>query len=697
MVADDDPAVRLLCEQSLGDAAGFEVASYADGTAILEAIDQRQPDIILLDVEMPGTDGFEACREIRSSQRSMGIPVVMITGNDDPESVNRAYTLGATDFVSKPIPWAVLPHRIRYVLRATRAFSTVQQSERRIRTMLQGIPDLMFLVDQNGVVLDDFLKEVPMQGSRADQFVGQPLETLMPPRIASKAREHLRVALGNGEMQTYEHSPDDGSQHFEVRLIPQAENNALIVIRDITDRKTSEARIHRLAYYDELTSLPNRQQFHKELQRAIENAKRNESMMAILYMDLDRFKRINDTLGHSVGDMLLKSVAKRLGSCVRPADYVARGQTSGASEVQLARLGGDEFILLIVDIDDEEEIAGIATRIRAALTEPFSDGGHQFVVTPSIGISLYPEDGSDIETLLMNADTAMYQAKVAGRNCHRFYTGTMNAKSLERLDLETDLRTAIENECFSLHYQPKVDMATWAVVGVEALLRWQHLERGWVSPGRFIPIAEETGLIGPLGEWVVRQACNQLKSWHGTEFDKLSIAVNVSSEQFRQDGLVDFVLKTVWQASIFPQRLELEITESLLMQDVERTIASLRSLKEAGIRLSIDDFGTGYSSLSYLRQFPLDSLKIDRSFIKDLNEDRDDAAICAAILAMARELNLTVVAEGVEQDDQVEFLRKHGCDQIQGFLYSKPLPLDQLEEFLATRLEYTQALGKALS
>jgi len=293
----------------------------------------------------------------------------------------------------------------------------------------------------------------------------------------------------------------------------------------------------------------------------------------------------------------------------------------------------------------------------------------------------------------MNADAAMYQAKLAGRNSHRFYSGTMHAKSLERLELETDLRDAIESERLLLHYQPKIDATTEAVVGVEALLRWHHPERGWISPSRFIPIAEETGSIAMLGEWVIRQACAQLKSWQGTEFDKLSLAVNISSEQFRQSGLVNFILKTVWQTSVSPQRLELEITESLLMRDIDQTIASLRSLKEAGIRLSIDDFGTGYSSLSYLKQFPLDSLKIDRSFIRDLHEDSDDAAICAAILAMARELGLSVVAEGVELDHQVQFLRRHGCDQIQGFLYSKPLPLDQLEEFLGKKSECSWALA----
>ena len=446
----------------------------------------------------------------------------------------------------------------------------------------------------------------------------------------------MHIALAEQGMHVYEHELDGGKRHCETRLIAQDETCVLAIVRDITDRRDSEAKIHKLAYYDDLTGLPNRQQFVRNLRSAIVNAKRKDTSIAILFIDLDRFKRINDTLGHSVGDMLLNSVGQRLEHCVRASDHVARLDTQYLPDVQLARLGGDEFVVCISDIDAEEEASVVATRIAEALAAPFSFEGRQFVVTPSIGIALYPRDGDNVEDVLMSADTAMYTAKAAGRNKYRFYSHTMRTRSLERLDLEADLRTAIDNAAFCLHYQPKVDIATWAVVGVEALLRWPHPERGWVPPTEFIPLAEENGLILPLGEWVIHEACSQLKQWQNNGLDNISIAVNVSSEQFCHGDLLGTVLRIVWETAIRPQCLELEITESLLMSDVQETIATLQSFREAGFRLSVDDFGTGYSSLAYLKQFPLNSLKIDRSFVQGLHENKDDAAICAAILALAR-------------------------------------------------------------
>lgn len=680
MVADDDPTVRLLCEQSL-EPAGFNVSSFPDGATALQALSELQPDIILLDVEMPGADGFSVCQEIRARNSMTDIPIVMITGNDDTESINHAYDLGATDFVRKPIAWAVLPHRIRYLLRAKAAFTDLRHAEQKTRALLQTIPDVMLSIESNGVI-----RELVSGDSRySDSFgthAGHPLEAFFPPTVARKVREYMHIALAKGGVHVFEHDLDGSKRHCETRLIAQDENCVLAIVRDISDRREAAAKIHKLAYYDSLTGLPNRQQFVRDLRRAIANAKRKDTSIAILLIDLDRFKRINDTLGHSVGDMLLKSVAQTLENCVRASDYVARLDTQQLPNVQLARLGGDEFVILLTDINAEEEASVVATRIGDALAVPCSFEGHQVVVTPSIGIALFSRDGDNVEDLLMNADAAMYRAKADGRNKYRFYSQTMRLRSLERLELEADLRKAIDDGAFRLHYQPKVEIATWSVVGVEALLRWLHPERGWISPGQFIPLAEETGLIVQLGEWVIHKACSQLKQWQNNGLDDISIAVNVSSQQFCHGNFLDAVLRIVWEAAIRPQSLELEITESLLMSDVQKTIATLQSFRKAGLRISVDDFGTGYSSLAYLTQFPLNSLKIDRSFVQGLQENQDDAAICAAILAMARELGLKVVAEGVEYEEQLEFLRQQGCDEIQGFLYSKPLPPDQLVELL---------------
>jgi diguanylate cyclase (GGDEF)-like protein len=380
---------------------------------------------------------------------------------------------------------------------------------------------------------------------------------------------------------------------------------------------------------------------------------------------------------------LLRSVARRLERGVRAGDVVALTAERGRDEAgRIARLGGDEFVILLTDVADRAHVVRIANRIEQSLGEPFECDGHRFVVTPSIGIALCPQDGTDIEDLLVKADMAMYQAKDQGRNGHAFYGESMAVRSLGRLELEIDLRRAFENEEFQLYYQPKMDLSTGTIVGVEALLRWHHEERGWIPPDKFIPVAEETGMIVAIGDWVIRESCKQIKAWANSTLGHLSIAVNVSVQQFAREDFVEGVLRSLWQHGVKPHQLELEITESLLMRNVDGTTAALKRLGAAGMMLSIDDFGTGYSSLGYLRQFPVDALKIDRSFVKDLPESTDAAAICAAIIAMARELKLKVIAEGVETRQQIEFLRAHRCDQAQGYLISKPISAGHLEKML---------------
>jgi diguanylate cyclase (GGDEF)-like protein/PAS domain S-box-containing protein len=681
LVVDDDPTVGMLATEALR-ASDFEACVVNDGRAVIPAFERLTPDIVLLDVEMPGATGYELCEQIRARPDGAHLPIVMVTGHDDTASIARAYEAGATDFFNKPILWPVLPHRIRYMIRAHRDAHELRRSEHRNRTLLQALPDRILTVDARGVVLDHLSSEAHSTGS---DIVGRTLEEAFPPDGARMARECMQTVAGTGLPQSYEFDTGSGStgRSFEVRLRLQADATFLFIVREITERRQAEARIQYLAYYDPLTALPNRQLFVRELRRAIGAAKRTGRRVAILFIDLDRFKRINDTLGHAVGDALLQSVARRLETCVRPGDFVARDMPGGEStHVRIARLGGDEFVILLADLEDPQQSARVATRVRHALAEPFTSGGHQFVVTPSIGISVFPDHGTEIEDLLVKADMAMYEAKDQGRNRHNYYRNTTSGRSFERLDLENDLRTAIEAADVTLHYQPKVDVRSGAVDAVEALLRWHHPTRGWLSPSTFIPLAEETGLIRPLGDLVIRKACEQLRGWASQGLGHLCVSVNVSTPQFASEDFVDSVLRTVREYDIEPQRLELEITESLLMRNVEEVIASLVRLRNAGIRLSIDDFGTGYSSLGYLKQFPVDTLKIDRSFVKDLHVSSDDAAICAAIIAMARELNLTTVAEGVEVVEQFEFLRRHGCHQIQGFLFSKPLPAAQLEELV---------------
>jgi diguanylate cyclase (GGDEF)-like protein len=686
LVADDDPTVLALSATTL-QVAGFDSVSFPDGPAVLEEFDHIDPDLVLLDIEMPGMDGLNICRNLKARESGKNTPIVMITGRGDAEAVDQAFAAGAQDFINKPISWPVLPHRIRQVLRARDTLQEVKATDSRSSALLRAIPDLIFVLSADGRVLDYLSGPRPESTTLPADYEGGSMAGLLPPTVVRKARKFIAIALATKEPQVFDHSLYNNQRFFETRLFAQNENTVLAIVREITARKKSEAKIHHLAYHDNLTGLPNRQFFAKRLRQAIQFARENKQKLAALYLDLDRFKRINDTLGHGVGDALLKAVAKRLDRCVRGDDSVARFDTDGANSVKLARLGGDEFVILLEDIDDEEQVSGVANRIRKALAAPFKYKGHQFIITPSIGIAIFPDDSREKDELLMNADTAMYQAKSAGRNNYCFYSGTMNRRSLDRLDMETELQRAIRNQLFNIHYQPKVTLANFRTVGVEALLRWHHPEKGWISPSQFIPLAEETGLIVPLGAWVVEQACKQLRDWQEAGLSDISIAINVSSEQFCHGDLLNSVLSTVESTGILARSLELEITESLLMKNVEETVSALRTFKEAGIRISVDDFGTGYSSLSYLKQFPLDSLKIDRSFVQDLHNNNDDAAICAAILAMAKELGLSVVAEGVEFEEQLDFLRKHGCDQIQGFFISKPLPPDELKAFVLATVD----------
>jgi diguanylate cyclase (GGDEF)-like protein len=679
LIADDDPLIGTLATETLQQ-AGSDVTFVSDGNILLAAFDRCRPDVLLLDVEMPGINGFDLCAQIRKRPGGAHLPIVMVTGHEDTASIARAYAAGATDFIVKPIHWPVLPYRLGFMVRANETTRDLRRSEQRNNALLQAFPDWMLVVNARGQVIERISGSAEPAGAL---LPGTTIEEIVPADTARKARECMQAAAGTGKPQTFEfqYGKDDEQKAYEVRLQHQADHTFLFVVRDITERRRTEARIQYLAYYDTLTGLPNRQLFVRELRRAIRSGERRKSRMAILFIDLDRFKRINDTLGHAVGDALLQSVARRLETCVRPADFVARAAPDDDQAfARIARLGGDEFVLLLTDIQNRDQITTVATRVRHALAEPFTSEGHQFVVTPSIGISLYPEDGTEIEDLLVKADMAMYEAKDQGRNQHAFANNAEGTVLLDRLDLENDLHNAIGTSQITLHYQPKVDAHTGAVGSVESLLRWNHPKRGWISPGTFIPLAEETGIMLRLGDWVIHEACRQISAWADSHLGNLCVSVNVSTMQFARADFVDSVLRAVEKHRIKPQHLELEITESLLMREIKEVISSLRRLRDSGIRISIDDFGTGYSSLGYLKQFPVDSLKIDRSFVKDLLISSDDAAICSAIIAMARELKLTTVAEGVEVVEQLEFLRGQGCDQIQGFLFSKPLPAAQLAE-----------------
>ncbi|MEM9172567.1 MAG: EAL domain-containing protein [Pseudomonadota bacterium] len=696
LIVDDEATIRLMTRRFL-EHADFMVVDADSGEAAKAEIARIDPDIILLDVDMPGMDGYELTRWIRRNPSTRFTPIVMITGREDPESVDAAYEVGATDFIVKPIAWPVLSHRVRYILRGSQTQLALRESHSRVRAIIAALPDRLFSVDNQGQVIGDDKTLLNFDNVTTTTSIQSGSWSLFEHALRQQIERVVKDSIGNvlNSDDAHEHAislPDEHNQmrHFEVRLVKQTPKLGLAVVRDVTQQKVAVNRIHQLAYYDALTGLPNRQYFSSELKNCMGNAKTRDEQFALLYVDLDHFKRINDTLGHTTGDELLKLVAIRLQTCLRTDDVVARADVDDFDhDGNIARLGGDEFTLIIRDGDAVDNIEHVASRIIEALKVPFEFSGHEFVVTPSIGIAIYPTDGEDEESLLKSADVAMYQAKQAGRSGYSFCTETTTVRSLDRLDLELEIRRALDAGGFELHYQPKVEAGSWKLIGAEALLRWNHAERGWIPPSNIIPIAEDTGLIVPMGRWIINEACRQMAQWRDQGLPLVPISVNLSSQQFWQDDIASVVEAAVGQYDLDSHHLELELTEGVLMRDVQQTRIALQTLKETGITLAVDDFGTGYSSLAYLRQFPLDALKIDRSFVDDL-PDGDAAAICNAIISMAHNLTLKVVAEGVENPEQLNYLHGCQCDQIQGYYFSKPLAADSFAPLLTDSREFAR-------
>ncbi|MEM7611541.1 MAG: EAL domain-containing protein [Pseudomonadota bacterium] len=701
LIVDDEATIRLMTRRFL-EHAEFMVVDAASGAAAQKQIERIDPDIILLDVDMPGMDGFELTRWIRGRSKTRYTPIVMITGREDAESVNAAYEVGATDFIVKPISWSVLAHRVRYILRGSHMHLALRESHARVKAIVEALPDRLYSIDEFGRVTGDNTSLTNFElitGATSTMRTGAwtAFEHAFRQEVERCAAGSIESVLADGipiENSISLLSDNGSPRHYEVRLVKQSTRLGLAVVRDVTEQKEAANKIHQLAYYDTLTGLPNRQFFSSELKLCMEQARKHQAQFALLYIDLDHFKRINDTLGHTAGDELLKMVAGRLERCLRAEDLVARhGDTVASQDGNVARLGGDEFTLIVRDPQAVENIESVATRIIDRLKVPFEFSGHEFVVTPSIGVAIYPTDGDDEEVLMKTADVAMYQAKQAGRSGYSFCTETTSVRSLERLDLELDLRRALEKGQLELHYQPKVTTADWSVVGAEALLRWHHPERGWISPARLIPIAEDTGLIVPIGRWILQESCRQMAAWAKMGLRPIPVSVNLSSQQFWQDDIASVVEAALGTHELEAERLELELTEGVLMRDVKQTRDALQTLKQTGVALAVDDFGTGYSSLAYLRQFPLDALKIDRSFVDDLPDD-DAAAICNAIISMARSLNLRVVAEGVENLEQLDHLTRHHCDEIQGYFFSKPLPAEQFTQLMVSDEGFAASLQR---
>ena len=567
---------------------------------------------------------------------------------------------------------------LRDISKRKRAEQALIESEERYRTLTENAYDLISELSLTGefVYISPNYKEV--LGYEGSELLGKQyanyihpddipeLEKALIKLIRKKPIDQivLRVFQKNGDIRLFESTG-------KAYKTADGETRIVFVSRDITERKQYEDKLWHQAFHDALTGLPNRVLLKDRLKVEIAHANRNCHMVGVIFLDLDRFKIINDTLGHTAGDKLLQEIAKRLENSVRTVDAVAR-------------LGGDEFTILVTGLTKMEGIAKIANKILETVKQPLDIEGQQLYVTTSMGISIYPNDGKDVTTLLKNADAAMYLAKEKGRNNYQLYTASMNEKAFERLKMENNLRRALDQDEFVLYYQPRININTKEVIGMEALIRWQHPEKGLVPPNDFIPIVEETGLIVPIGEWVLRTACAQNKAWQEAGYPKVRVAVNISARQFQLQNFVETVTKALEETGLDPRWLELEITESVAMQNVEYTYDMLKRLQTMGIDLAIDDFGTGYSSLSYLKKFPINKLKIDKSFVEEISTNPDSAAIAQTVLVLGKSLKFGVVAEGVENQEQVDFLQGNDCEEMQGYLFGKPIPA---EEFWDNRVK----------
>jgi diguanylate cyclase (GGDEF)-like protein/PAS domain S-box-containing protein len=653
----------------------------------VELFRAHRPDLVVLDVVMPKMDGFEACTELR--RHSSHTPILMLTGLDDIGSINRAYAVGATDFATKPINWVLLGHRLRYLLRSSDAMASVQKNKNRLETA-QRIAQLGYWErDLDSVHLRCSREVHAILGtdpSRRTVTRVEFLELVHPQdRDSFEEREGDVILTGEAAGFDFRVLRADGRVRYvrqETEVSRAREGTVLALagtLQDITDRKEAEDRVRFLAHHDPLTRLPNRAFLLEWLQKRMDRGR--EEGLAVLCFDVDRFSRINETMGRNVGDLALQRFGERL--LTEALSFERGGQSR--SELIFGHVGGDKFLLGAVGLSGDDNVALVARGMQAAMRHPFVLERRETFASVSAGLSLFPRDGATAEELMANAESAVRHAKNEARGSCHFFSPHENQQTARKLSIENGLRRAIERDELRLHFQPQIDTVRNALVGVEALVRWQHPERGLLSPAEFISVAEDTGLIVPIGEWVLRAACEQMQELRRAGGASFTVSVNLSPRQLRDKNLIPSVIR-ILERTGFPARcLDFEITETGMMGQALSEISVLHELKKLGANVSVDDFGTGYSSLSYLTRLPIDTVKIDKAFIDDCTQKSGAASIVNAIIAMAGSLRLATIAEGVTTDAQVELLQASGCRFVQGYLFGKPMPLETLRQWIQDR------------
>ena len=690
LIADDDEQIKDVLHELLSDM--YDCTEVSSAEEALELMARAPFDLVLSDIMMGGITGLQMLPKVL--EQSPDTVVIMISGEQNIESAIEALRAGAFDYITKPFDLQHVEAAVKRALehldlrRSKRYYENfleemvkqrtaeLNKANQTLRVLIEASPLAIFVLDQNENVLLWNPAAERTFGWSKDEVLNRPLP-IIPEKRRADFEKGFADTLQGKVIANYEayHQRKDGSlvdvNIWTARLLDSDGHvsGVMAIIADITERKRAEEKIHYLAYNDTLTGLPNRVSFEERLTEALTRGESSQTPLAVMFLSLDRFKKFNDTLGHMVGDQLLRSASERLSASMNEGDAIAR-------------FASDEFAFLLTRARTADDAAETAQKFHNILEAPFTVDGQELYVTASIGIGLYPHDAVDAQGLLKNAGAALYRAKQLGGNNFQFYTADMNERALKRLSLENKLRSAIERKEFKVYYQPQVNVNSGQIVGMEALVRWQHPEMGLVSPAEFIPLAEDTGLIAPIGEWVLRSACEQTKSWHDCGFNSLRVAVNLSPRQFQQPDLLLMIETTLRETGLRPDCLELEVTESSVMKNRESAIKTLSELKKMGIKISIDDFGSGYSSLGYLKHLPIDVLKIDQSFVRDMTTAPNDAAIVMAIIQLAHSLQLKVTAEGVETEDQLRFLRLLRCDEMQGYLFCRPVAVEAFEQLL---------------